>query len=107
MFGSSALLRLRLRLAITDFCWVRSHTAPLLPWFINSSHPIAMQKSAQSLESRNEFGAVAQDLLSAISYRVLGILIQQIDLVAHLLTRKLPYSAYPLSEVYRWNHFRG
>ncbi|KAH9962694.1 putative zinc-finger of transcription factor IIIC complex-domain-containing protein [Russula dissimulans] len=70
MFGRDALLRLRLKLAITDFCW----------------------KSGPSLESRNEFGAVAQDLLNTISYRVLGILIQHIDLVAHLLTRDdLPF----------------
>ncbi|KAH9987160.1 transcription factor IIIC subunit delta N-term-domain-containing protein [Russula compacta] len=70
LFGSNALLRLRLKLAIADFCW----------------------RSASSSEDKSEYGAIAQDLLSSISHRVLGTLVQHIDLVAHLLTRDdLPF----------------
>jgi len=49
-----------------------------------------MQRSASNPENKNEYGAVAQDLLRAISHRVLGILVQHINLVAHFLTRRLP-----------------
>jgi len=70
LFGSDALLRLRLKLAITDFCW-RSESSP---------------------EIRSEYGTVARDLLSTISHRVLGTLLQHINLVAHLLTQDdLPF----------------
>jgi len=65
LFQNGALLRLRLKLAITDFCW-RSTSTP---------------------ENKNEYGAVAQDLLRAISHRVLGTLVQHISLVANVLTR--------------------
>ncbi|KAI9510017.1 putative zinc-finger of transcription factor IIIC complex-domain-containing protein [Russula earlei] len=70
LFGDDTLLRIRLKLAIADFCW----------------------RLSSSPENRNEFGTVARDLMSAISHRVLGILVQHIDFVAHLLTRDdLPF----------------
>ncbi|KAN0115650.1 Transcription factor IIIC subunit delta N-term domain containing protein [Russula decolorans] len=70
LFGNDTLLRLRLKLAITDFCW----------------------RSASSLENRTEYGAIARDLLGTISHRVLKIFLQHINLVAHLLTRDdLPF----------------
>ncbi|KAI0251386.1 putative zinc-finger of transcription factor IIIC complex-domain-containing protein [Lactifluus subvellereus] len=70
LFGSDVLLQLRLKLTITDFCW----------------------RSATSPETRNEYGAVARGLLSAVSYRVLGALVRHIDTVVHLLTQDdLPF----------------
>ena len=51
--------------------------------------PPAIQRSTSSLENRTEYGAIARDLLGTISHRVLKIFLQHIDLVAHLLTRKL------------------
>lgn len=65
LFHSDDLLRIRLKLAITDFCW----------------------RSASNPENKDEYGAIAQNLLRAISHRVLGTLVQHINLVAHFLTR--------------------
>lgn len=90
LFGNDTLLRLRLKLAITDFCWVRS---PFLPHFcvcFLDLHAPVVQRSASSLENRTEYGAIARDLLGTISHRVLNVFLQHINLVAHLLTRKLP-----------------
>lgn len=50
----------------------------------------AVQRSASSLENRTEYGTIAQDLLGTISHHVLKIFLLHIDLVAHLLNRKLP-----------------
>ena len=55
-----------------------------------------MQRSSNP-ENKDEYGAVAQDLLRAISHRVLGTLIQHINLVAQFLTRRLP--TYSISAV--------
>lgn len=95
LFGSNALLRLRLTLVITDFCWVRSFPLSFVLCFcLGSSNfrirPDPSQKSASGPENQSEYGTVAQYLLSAISHRVLAILVQHIDRVSHFLTRKLP-----------------
>lgn len=57
---------------------------------IEFTRPPAVQRSAPSLENRSEYEAITRDLLGTISHRVLKIFLQHIDLVAHLLTRKLP-----------------
>jgi hypothetical protein len=57
---------------------------------IEFTRPPAVQRSAPSLENRTEYGAIARDLLGTISHRILKIFLQHINLVAHLLTRKLP-----------------
>lgn len=96
LFHSNALLRLRLKLAVTDFCWVGLFLlSPLCfyPDLLNLhvlSNPTATQRSASNSENKNEYGAVAQGLLRAISHRILGTLVWHMNLVAHLLTRKLP-----------------
>lgn len=97
LFGSDVLLQLRLKLAITDFCWVRAFLLPrslscfpgLLSPYIRPYSIGAMQRSATSPEMQNEYGAVARGLLSVVSYRVLGALVRHIGTVGHLLTRKL------------------
>ncbi|SRR6266478_3601364 len=93
LFGDDTLLRLRLKLAIADFCWVRpSFSVPslLLSTLIEFTRPLAVQRSTSSLKNRGEYGEIARDLLGTISHRFLKILLQHINLVEHLLTRKLP-----------------
>jgi hypothetical protein len=93
LFGNDILLRLRLKLAITDFCWVRSslfRSSTVLPMLIEFTRPPAVQRSTSSLENRTEYGTIARDLLGTISHRVLKIFLQHVNLVVHLLTRKLP-----------------
>lgn len=90
LFGDDTLLRLRLKLAITDFCWVISPFLPHFYVYLLNLHAPAVQRSVSSLENRTEYGAIARDLLGTISYRVLNVFLQHINLVAHLLTRKLP-----------------
>ncbi|KAI0294320.1 transcription factor IIIC subunit delta N-term-domain-containing protein, partial [Multifurca ochricompacta] len=65
LFGSDVLLRLRLKLAIADFCW----------------------KSTSNPEIQREYETIARGLLNAISHRVLGALIQEIASAIDLLTR--------------------
>ena len=48
-----------------------------------------MQRSESSPENQSEYETVAGDLLSTISHRVLRALLQNINLVTHLITRKL------------------
>jgi hypothetical protein len=94
LFHSNALLRLRLKLAITDFCWVGLFLLSPLCFYPGLSNlrvlpnPTAAQGSASNSENKNEYGAVAQGLLRAISHRVLGTLVRHMNLVVHLLTRK-------------------
>jgi hypothetical protein len=94
LFHHNTLLRLRLKLAITDFCWVGSFLFPPLFYLCPGSfilpNSIAAQRSASNPENKNEYATVVQDLLKAISHHVLGILVRHINLVADLLTRKLP-----------------
>jgi hypothetical protein len=54
------------------------------------TRPPAVQRSTSSLEHRTEYGAIARNLLETISHRVLKIFLQHINLVEHILTRKLP-----------------
>lgn len=49
-----------------------------------------IQRSTSTPENKDEYGLVAKDLLSAISHRILGTLVQHISLVADFLTRRLP-----------------
>jgi len=108
LFHSNALLRLHLKLAITDFCWVGLFLSSPLCFYsalLNLRvlpNPTAAQRSASNSENKNEYGAVAQGLLRAISHRVLGTLVRHMNLVARLLTRKLPDSLpfYRLSLLY-------
>ena len=58
LFGNNTLLRLRLKLAITDFCWVRSslfRSSTALPMFIEFTRPHArLPYRGQPQASRTE-----------------------------------------------------
>ena len=86
LFGSDTLLRLRLILAIANFCWVRSFRILSL----SPLQHILMQDLAPSPEMRSEYGEVKRHLLGIISHYILSVIVRQIGCVVHLLSGKPP-----------------
>ncbi len=90
LFGSDTLPRLRLMLAIANFCWVRFFRIP--PYRYPYLLFYVVQELSPSPEMRSEYGEVTRYLLSIISHRILRAFVRQIDCVVHLLTSKPPVS---------------